>query len=1012
MKANKVLLAASLAAAFVGCTNEDFTTVSNNGNGSDVNGKLVDIGLLGVTRGNTDATTRAYSPEGHFVWMPESVNDEGYITNNSNQKIGLCWTGRNTLHPEYGATTSVGENVFTNYEFEHVGWLDEKATVPATVDCSNNGVDNGAFIKGLGNPEANFIGGLTTGRYNKYYASDGNNGAKGSYKATGHEESTGFLDLNKGLFRTRCQSVFEGEYLVYFPYTNDFINGPIIAHQPTSFDVNTKDDVYTNVSKYAFSLGLTNHYEGGIETARLQARTLSSFAIIDLKNTGEESKSVKQAILYSKSKGLLYQAAINTGTAVSELEKLPAGGNITEGNSYFIPNHTKEKKTNAIYANLKDGEPDYNSTDDNSVLVPGGTKNAIRIALPVLPQTVSDLKLILTNRLDESFTIDLGEKSFESQTPTIFTVDLDDYDFANNYVVVDEASLFSVLEKIKSNESTVTENNIQLLNDITLNNEYSMETTRDWARIFFNKNIRIWSEYENTELVLAPEKKLWIMSLNDDAVLNINVNVRIQGRDCCGKVVGRMSVGGTQAHKCKVNFNGVVTNEGTLALGNNAEQDTEVNIKKLINRYDAYAVSKGYTEDAATLYLAGGQNNGKSTIKIDELQNEGIVHSVATSIAYDDKAGNVVVNTPYNDGNARVVNTTIGSLANSGKFYIDSRTLVDVTTSFVNSVETALIDVDGDSHSAYDGRLDVKVPAGSASNKGTIANRGVINFERANLTNTGLFFDETSGQLGGKYVDNGYSATGAKKTHAETGAVYKTDLQKAGIYVAQVASVDRFYKTLTDGVVEPSTVIIEVLENAGTGNAGYMLGEIDPNNKLGEKDVYIKTDGNCRFKTELIPETNTYAEESLGHCVTVFANARLALPEGKFVVENDLVIEKGGETATAKDSELIVKNDMKTSGKFTTDGIYDIENVYVFEGGTFDSNGTPNKVGSFTQNGGVVTFALNTTTEVEGTFTITGGTCDREGLDGTDKYRATVNVGVLDVQGGSTDTAWPTERPE
>ena len=142
MKANKVLLAASLAAAFVGCTNEDFTTASNSENGGDVNGKLVNIGLLGVTRGGTDAATRAYSPLGNFVWMPESVDDNGNITDNSNQKIGLCWTGRNTRHPEYGATASLGENVFTNYEFEHVGWLDEEATVPATDDCSTNGLIN------------------------------------------------------------------------------------------------------------------------------------------------------------------------------------------------------------------------------------------------------------------------------------------------------------------------------------------------------------------------------------------------------------------------------------------------------------------------------------------------------------------------------------------------------------------------------------------------------------------------------------------------------------------------------------------------------------------------------------------------------------------------------------------------------------------------------------------------------------------------------------------------------
>lgn len=1007
MKANKVLLAASLAAAFVGCTNEDFTTASNSENGGDVNGKLVNIGLLGVTRGGTDAATRAYSPLGNFVWMPESVDDNGNITDNSNQKIGLCWTGRNTQHPEYGATASLGENVFTNYEFEHVGWLDEEATVPATDDCSTNGVDNGAFIKGLGNPEAEFEGKLTGSRYNKYYASDEKGkGAKGSYTATSHEESTGVLDLSKGLFRTRCQSVFEGEYLLYFPYTDDFINGPIIAHQPTSFEVDTEKDVYTNVSKYAFSLGLTNHYEGGIETARLRARTLSSFALIDLTNTATQGTvSVKQVILYSKSKGLLYQSAINTGVAVEELASLQSE-NIEGGNSYFIPNHAKEEKTNAIYANVTDGDAGF-------MTVVANTKEARRIALPVLPQTVDDLQLILTNRLDQSVVIPLGATTFESNEPTIFPVDLKNVSFLNNYVVVDEKSLYSVLEKIESNGSTTAQNSIQMLNDITLENKYNMSSKSEFmSRIFFDKNIKIWSEDAGTKLILAPEKRLSIMSLDDNAVLDIEVDVLVKGMDCCGSKVARMSIGGTQAHVCKVNFKGTVTNEGSLALGNNAEKDTKVYVKKLVNQYDEYAVAKKKTKNAATLYLVGGQNDGESTITIDELQNAGIVKSMATSIDYYNDAADVVENTGENTGNTRVVKTTIGTLNNSGKFYVDSRTLVNVTNSFANNNEKALFDVEGDSHSAYDGRLDVKVPAGSASNKGTIANRGVINFERANLTNTGLVFDETSGQLGGKYVDNGYSATGAKKTHAETGAVYETDLPKAGIYVAQVASVDRFYKTLTDGTVEPSTVIIEVLENAGKGDAGYMLGEIDPNNKLGGKDVYIKTNGNCRFKTELDAETNTYIEESLGHCVTVFANARLALPAGKYVVEKDLVIEKDGETANAKNGELIVKNNMETSGMFSSDGIYDIENVVVLENGTFDSNGTPNKIGSFTQNGGVVTFAYNTTTEVEGTFTITTGTCDREGLNGTDQYRATVNVGVLDIQGGSTDTAWPTERPE
>ena len=1017
MKTNKVLLAASLAAAFVGCTNEDFTTVSNNGNGSDVNGKLVDIGLLGITRGGNDAATRAYSPVGNFVWMPESLNDDGSIKDNSNQKIGLCWTGRNTLHPEYGATTSLGENVFTNYEFEHVGWLDEKATVPATDDCSTNGVDNGAFIKNLGNPEAKFEGKLTTGRYNEYYVSDERGeGAKGAYAKTGHKESTGVLDLNKGLFRTRCQSVFEGEYLVYFPYTSEFINGPIIAHQPTSFEVNTEDDVYTNVSKYAFSLGLAEHYEGGIETARLQTRTLSSFALIDLTNTGENNKSVKQVILYSKSKGLLYQAAINTGAAVEKLENL-SGENITDGNGYFIQNPEKELKTNAIYANLKDGKKDFGSEEDNSVLVSGKTEEAIRIALPVLPQTVNDLQLILTNRLDQSEVINIGPAEFESNSPKIFSVDLKDITFKNNYVVVDETSLYSVLEKIRSNGDANNENRIQMLNDITLENVCNMSDKDELnSRIFFDKDIRIWSEYAETKLILAPEKRLSIMSLNDEAVLNVDVDVLIKGMDCCGKTVARMSIGGTQAHVCKVNFNGTVTNEGSLALGNNAEKNTEVYVKKLVNQYDEYAEDKNKTENAATLYLVGGQNHGESTITIDELQNAGIVKSIATSIEYYNTVDPVIENEKNDNRNTRVVSTSIGTLNNTGEINLDVRTRMEVTEVMKNADAEALIFINGDGHSnTTDGYLNIT--ASEVTSAGTMDNRGVVNFVKSPLTNTGLFIDRTSGQLGAMEVQNGTrsgAGTVTAKTYAGTEDVYETDLNVEGIYVAQVHTDKRFRFVMTDAVVEKSTVIVEVLANGDneggekiTSYPGYYLSYIDPNDKLSTKDVYVKTGGDCRFRTGLEPdEEGNELSKALGDCVTVFEDSKLILPDGIYEAKN-LTVNSGAEATTAKEAKLVVNNDFTLEGGFLSSGTFDIENVIVENTGNFDSDGTPNVAENFTT-AGTVTFAANTETTINGWFTSTAGSFTREGVDGDTYSRATVNADDLDIQGGKSEGGWPT----
>ena len=157
MKINKVLFSAAVLASLFSCADNELMTVNGGMDNNGLQGKLVDAGLLGIGRdADNEADTRAYSNLGRFMWMPKELTEAGDIKNNSNARIGMCWTGMNNENPEYSAATGLSANVYTNYEFEHVGWLDMDATAPSTEECSTSSIDNGAFINGKGTPVANF----------------------------------------------------------------------------------------------------------------------------------------------------------------------------------------------------------------------------------------------------------------------------------------------------------------------------------------------------------------------------------------------------------------------------------------------------------------------------------------------------------------------------------------------------------------------------------------------------------------------------------------------------------------------------------------------------------------------------------------------------------------------------------------------------------------------------------------------------------------------------------------
>lgn len=1066
MRTNKFLLVSLAAAMMAGCADDEFVT--NNGiNGNEgLKGELVKAGLLGIGRSEADTQTRAYNPAGNFVWMPSELTANGELTaDRKNQKVGLCWTG--VAKDGFGAVDVADQKVYTNYEYEHVGWLDVEATAPKVDPCDDSTLLNGAYIIGEGTPEAKFEGTFNnTGRWNKYYYGETTGKYENTSEWAGSEsEYTGDLALGRGVFATKNASVFKGQYLAYYPYTNDFKQGQIVAHEPTTFTVEQTADRYATASDVAFSIGLVDDYEGGNSASGIGAKTLSGFLIAKLCNYNKvkspDKKTIKTVVFYSETAGILYKQDLNAGLCVAALKK----GSLGNGEElYYTSAPLFREKTNAIVANLtKDGNEGFELI--GTAIAPTKNDDYAWVALPVLPQTISDLHVILIDDKDRSCDMLMESGAIEPNKALVKEINVDECEFVNEYLAVDEASFLSAMDKIKNNGSTdddIEANRVKLLRDIKMtfagdavapyvgNGKYA----GIYNSLFFDKNIKIYSAC-GAKLIVTADTKMHIKNLASTVegtptptpTLTIDVPVVVEGAGCCGNKVAKLSVGGAQnvAQPCHVVMTQDVENYGTLALGNNASGNTSVEINgTLTNKLDGYAEERYKTIDAAKVYLVGGlRENSAAKITINKVVNEGDVYSRANALDIwgDDQNPDVRWFEEETVAENRVVNTEIKTLENKKKVEIAKNTMITVATKLDNSEATSVIDIIGEGFSVKDGRLDVK--ATTAANKGTIDNKGVVNFTGNSLVNEGLFIDQLSGQVGGKMINNG-TATGAT-TKTYDGAVYSTDLGVKGIYVSQVATVERMGKVLSDEVLEPSTVILEIL---GCDAYFYNFGEFEKN--MADKDVYINvTKKNVAgkqisFKSfEEVDGKPILTESCFGHCVTVLSGNKLATMEGVLNTVKDVKVEEGGEFVMKKfgnsfkgeqtqevkvtigqdlinegkvthEADLLtVKRDLMNENSFTSKKNFEVHrNVETGDGDSvkFDSEGENNLVkGNFTQTGGEVTFAMKTTTKIEGTFACNKGKFEREGLNGNTTYRATVNVGTLGATNGTTNTAWPTE---
>ena len=481
MKLNKILMVLA-STAIVGCTSEDLNDF--NANQAPEDSRMIQLdpnfAIAGVGEGDAITRTHWENEGGKLVnkFLPiltgAYVADEVLDTkvNKLDQAVGLCWLGQ-----------TPGAEVYTNYQFYHFGWLKQGESSP-TLEC--NKLTNGAWYDEI---KFSAAGGAADA---EPATSDfaWNAGVVKDFAITA-------LNYNSGVYKTDNKSIFGGDYIVYYPFNEDFDEvGTIPAKAVTSFDKASNDFKALYLGDATFRYSNKIHIDGGAKAGGFGLHNLS--ALVNLKVTGTSGGDIDKIVLWSKNEQLLEQANLAA-------DKILAG---KTGKELYA----ETKGTKTIVATLATPAAASTGTDVNTYIT-------------ALPTKVEDLVAFVHRDDGKWAKITLGEVEFEPNTGKTVTINVKNSDFQTQFIAVDNASFQTALTEAAGQTAT-----IEVIGDITL----GVNTTIN------EPNITI-----KGDKIIVPQDKT--LTLNT----KMESDIDLLGTTCCD--------GGTNGAKLVVN-GGTISN--------------------------------------------------------------------------------------------------------------------------------------------------------------------------------------------------------------------------------------------------------------------------------------------------------------------------------------------------------------------------------------------------------------------------------------------------------------------
>lgn len=726
MKAKHLLFAVGLLTGFSACNNDE---IVSNSSMYDGKGELIQLDpnfLISVDR-SSEAVTRKYVNENgkiNFLWLPEYNAVDG--SEIKPEAIGLCWTGVNLDNSDLGPLKETGNMVYTNYKFDHSGWLYTGEENVLLDECPPYYITNGEYLPKYGNPECKFDD--TSIKFSHFVPNE--NGKD--------------FDYSRGLFTTQNTTVYSGEYIIYYPYNEDAYNTPVTAYSTAAFPAAdfSSTDKYTLMSKHAFSVGYKDKLKGGKNTNKFQTHTLSSGAYIglynaDLTNPVKSSADIKIKRVVLQAAGEGVDADEDFFITKAELSAAKIKEAFTDyGNKYGVDLYSKITGTSKTITATLAASDGYQINKQTPSTTP------LYVVIPVLPVTIKNLQILIIADNEQVATIPVGEKEFEALCKGAYSyinnINLNALTFETKYYATNYAELKDAVAKAHittgSSDCTVT-----LLNNITLEGDLTIEGKDGHKIVIGGGNI-----------IVPSGKKLYTKNVE----FTIK-EIKIEDKGCCGSAAASI----TMLHGTTIGEETTVLGYGGIYCGNGSPSNTIrvfgslQNLKGKEGEYVAGSCDM-IVDKYAKVELSGANaaiiNEAKLDIMaVGTLANDGTIE-MSDNSTFENK-GEI-----HNRGNIDN-NAGIGKFFNTGgAVFVDKVGSTLSGKPFVNSAEGEFI-CEVDSKTRFDAAIDSKPTAirptttvrildvctgatpspyyylsGDIKNK----NNQFINFEIANNTNS------------------------------------------------------------------------------------------------------------------------------------------------------------------------------------------------------------------------------------------------------------------------------------
>lgn len=677
------VFAASLA--FAACTNEELIQQIEV---PGVEGEMITLDenfALGVARGGDASATRAQYAQDYWwsnayiTWLPQLDASSNPIFN----KVGLSWKGQ----------TADGK-VYTNYLFDNfavpVANPQNKPELKAVLDPCD-GWKNLVFYN-----KADYDK-MTTSTTSDYVKETGGwakstDGLQTVVTTNGSKS----VDATQAYFKTENLTIFGGDYVMYMPYDESFINaGYLYAKSPAVFEdmwaVNRSEGNPTRNLKMLQHVADYHFYAGhavlkGGETANgFTLSAVTSNVIISLnnktKNNGDYSwNDIQKVAIYGKN-GIVVEQAINA-TDLSLVAHSDA---------------TPVKTSTSLMATLH-------------APISIGIDQSFGLVMTALPQTIEDAQVVLFAGNGSSCIKSVGDIVIPRGGQAVVNVDLTKNDKlqSERYYVVDMPTFKKAMENAAAAKASLGVNKtayITLISDIV----YDENETN--GNIWVNRDMVI----EGGSLTVPAGHTLPLQLMEEQVNVTIKSSITLE-EVCCGNPAAVVTVAGynngrqpnSKWNESTITFEGdVVVEEGaSLTIG---DADDYVN-----------AEFKGAVTNSGIMNIVDD-----ATIKFGVLNNNGELNLA-------------------NAGSTNIIQATVATLNNAGAVAVGKHTTL-VADNTVND-GSLTIEASGNEANGLDGTVNVET---SMTNNGVIENAGVYNSNGVTTLNAASqFVDYVGSQYG------------------------------------------------------------------------------------------------------------------------------------------------------------------------------------------------------------------------------------------------------------------------